>query len=225
MAGSVGNITTDIIKNGLVFNMDAANRASYLKTGTTATNTINNTAGTLSSSPTFNPNTGSGVFDMDGTDYIYFSSFTGLPTGNSTYTLSAWINPDSGYGHAGIIGYGNYGSTSETNAFRLRGSDQQLRNYWWGNDIGIVIGDISNTWNYAVATYDGTNRRLYLNGVDIGGDTPSTPNFGNTTVTFGKTYTSEYFPGSIGPTHIYNRALSSTEVLHNYNALKGRFGL
>ena len=31
--------------------------------------------------------------------------------------------------------------------------------------------------------------------------------------------------GNISPVHIYNRALSSNEVLHNYNALKGRFGL
>ena len=39
--------------------------------------------------------------------------------------------------------------------------------------------------------------------------------------------TSTLYPinGNIGPTQIYNRALSSTEVLHNYNALKGRFGL
>ena len=34
-----------------------------------------------------------------------------------------------------------------------------------------------------------------------------------------------FFYGNIGPCHIYNRALSASEVLHNYNALKGRFGL
>ena len=31
--------------------------------------------------------------------------------------------------------------------------------------------------------------------------------------------------GKISNTQVYNRALSATEVLHNYNALKGRFGL
>jgi hypothetical protein len=35
-----GEITTDIIRNGLVFNMDAANRASYIPDATTAFNTI-----------------------------------------------------------------------------------------------------------------------------------------------------------------------------------------
>jgi hypothetical protein len=33
------------------------------------------------------------------------------------------------------------------------------------------------------------------------------------------------YNGALGPLHIYNRALSANEVLHNYNALKGRFGL
>ena len=35
MAGSVGNIETDIIKSGLVFNMDAANRASTIPSTST----------------------------------------------------------------------------------------------------------------------------------------------------------------------------------------------
>ena len=35
MSGRVGSITTDIIADGLVFNMDAANRASYPRTGPT----------------------------------------------------------------------------------------------------------------------------------------------------------------------------------------------
>ena len=37
--------------------------------------------------------------------------------------------------------------------------------------------------------------------------------------------TSYIMTGLIANVHIYNRALSANEVLHNYNALKGRFGL
>ena len=33
------------------------------------------------------------------------------------------------------------------------------------------------------------------------------------------------FDGSIACIHLYDRPLSANEVLHNYNALKGRFGL
>ena len=34
-----------------------------------------------------------------------------------------------------------------------------------------------------------------------------------------------YFKGKIGPCQVYNRALSASEVLFNYNGLKSRFGL
>jgi len=32
-----------------------------------------------------------------------------------------------------------------------------------------------------------------------------------------------YFGGKIGPTTLYNRALSDSEIKHNYNVLKSRF--
>jgi hypothetical protein len=35
----------------------------------------------------------------------------------------------------------------------------------------------------------------------------------------------QLFEGSIAQTFVYNRAISASEVLQNYNALKGRFGL
>jgi hypothetical protein len=34
-----------------------------------------------------------------------------------------------------------------------------------------------------------------------------------------------WYIGNMGSAQIYNRALSATEILHNYNALRGRFGL
>ena len=36
---------------------------------------------------------------------------------------------------------------------------------------------------------------------------------------------SELFTGNISQTSIYNRSLSATEILQNYNAVKSRFGL
>ena len=148
MAGSVGNITTDIIKNGLVFNMDAANRASYPKTGTTVTETTNLTTG----------------------------------------------------------------SWSDT-----------------GKDTGNTVND--GNWKNVVATYDGTNARFYHNS-----QLSSTVSVSNTVASNSATYPlrigasnnagpNRLLLGRIGPSQIYNRALSASEVLHNYNALKGRFGL
>ena len=72
-----GSISTPIIVDGLVFNMDAANRASYPRTGTTITETINSAAGTFNGN-TFVDNY-SGVIDFDGVDdLIEFGSNSNL---------------------------------------------------------------------------------------------------------------------------------------------------
>ena len=49
-----GSITTGIVSDGLVFNMDAANRASYPKTGVKWNDTVNGNDTTLTNDPTFN---------------------------------------------------------------------------------------------------------------------------------------------------------------------------
>ena len=49
-----GEITTKIVPHGLVFNMDAANRASYPGTGTTATDTVGNNICSLLNGLDFN---------------------------------------------------------------------------------------------------------------------------------------------------------------------------
>ena len=48
-----GEITSKIISDGLVFNMDPANRSCYPKTGTTATDTINSLSGSLINQTSF----------------------------------------------------------------------------------------------------------------------------------------------------------------------------
>ena len=44
-------------------------------------------------------------------------------------------------------------------------------------------------------------------------------------VAVGLGYNSRFFQGNIGQVQIYNRALSATEILQNYNATRKRFGL
>ena len=79
MSGRVGSITTGIIADGLVFNMDAANRASYPKTGTTVTDTINNLSVILTNGPEFQ-SSGNGSINFDGVSDI------GLINHNSALT-------------------------------------------------------------------------------------------------------------------------------------------
>jgi len=82
-------------------------------------------------------------------------------------------------------------------------------------------------WNNIVGTCDTSrNMEIYINGV--AGSTLSAGQVtdGDMYLSIGaSTIAQRPFDGAIGPCMIYNRVLSASEVLKNYNALKERFGL
>ena len=231
MSGRVGSITTDIIADGLVFNMDAANRASYPRTGTIATNTINSVTGTLNNM-TFNSNKG-GTFLFNGTSgYIEFAQSDSLKFGTGDFCISTW------YFWRGKDGSGRYdrlwflGNTfnsnslscnvRENNLFQLRVNDVARLNT--GTNV------VENTWQNFVFQRSGGQFQSYFNGVfdTQSSNTQDLDNAGDYTFRIGVeggTPNSSWWDGDINSLNIYNRALSANEVLHNYNALKGRFGL
>jgi hypothetical protein len=110
-----------------------------------------------------------------------------------------------------------------------------------GNNIGNQFADVygtallsTTTYKLYTGTYNGSQVVIYINGVAI--NTVATtiyPQFNNTAKswTIGGNYqrtsptNASFFEGNIGLVSFYNRALSSQEVLQNYNATKGRFGL
>ena len=121
-----GNISTNIIKKGLVFNMDAANRASYPKTGTTATDTINSLAGTFSSSPTFDSSEGQGVIDFDSTDNINFGDNDILDWGSGDGTIGAWCKCASGNGVQDFVMKGAYSTNGKSYTLLLSTSEKLM---------------------------------------------------------------------------------------------------
>ena len=90
MGISRGEITTRIVKDGLVFNMDSANRASYPRTGAIATDTITSTiSGSLESGATFETND-NGIFSFDGVDDNISVTTTNL-SDTTELTVNCWI--------------------------------------------------------------------------------------------------------------------------------------
>jgi hypothetical protein len=80
-----------------------------------------------------------------------------------------------------------------------------------------------------VGVYNGSNVFIYVNGVlDVSsafsGTLRSVPS-DSVTVGFFTGSSAHYLTGKIPFARLYNKALSSTEILQNYNALKGRYGL
>jgi hypothetical protein len=89
----------------------------------------------------------------------------------------------------------------------------------------------TNQWYNVTITYDQSFQRMYVNGSQVYS--------ASLTGAIGNVYSNalrigargapgsafSFFQGQIPIVKIYNRALSASEVLQNYNATKGRFGL
>ena len=218
--------------NGLVMNLDASNLESYPGTGTTwydLTGNGNNVS--LINDPTYVGNIFGGYFSNDVDSYFSGAGTGTIPTGNNSYTMLVWARQtvSGGWGDKGFISIGGFGSTNQSNALRTYNNTVgYFAHYWWGNDIllsnnsaGLSLG----TWFLAAATFDGTTRRIWINGVSQVSDTPVGHNVASTTIQISKTFGTEYQVGDMAVARIYNRALTSDEMLQTYNVEKSRFGL
>jgi hypothetical protein len=81
-----------------------------------------------------------------------------------------------------------------------------------------------------VGSYDGANIKIYKNGT-FSGQTANTTaisySSSNTQMTIGRDdpIVGRYMSANYGSVMIYNKALTATEVLQNFNANRTRFGL
>ncbi len=233
----------DMIQNGLVLSLDAADRNSYSGSGTTWRDLSgNNNNGTLTNGPTFNSANG-GTIIFDGVDdRISVSDFN---YGRTGCTIASWVKYNAtttGY-KEGIVSKWQTGA-GIINEFIL-GSSQGVEGTAPGNPYfyifntnnqSVGIADTSTimvvgTWYHVLGTFDGLNVRIYLNGQYRGISTNSTSSTIKTVASqpialasFGSTF--QYNTNChISLAQIYNRALTSSEVLQNYNAQKSRFNL
>ncbi len=216
----------NIVSNGLILNLDLGNYSSYSGTGTSITDLsgIGNT-GTLTNGPVFS-SANRGNLSFDGVDdYIDVPSITSI-TGD--FTVGIWFY-----------------TTSAADGFYKRLVDlDYVTGFWlgrnantnsWGGGIleanlpyGIYLPFANGQWHYLVSIRSGTTHILYGDGISsTTSNTVSSGNLSATRLLIAREpgSTSSYFNGNIAQVQIYNRALTATEVLQNYNALKQRFGL
>ena len=220
-----------IVRDGLVLNLDAADKVSYPGSGTTWYDISgNNNHVTATNGPTWNT---SGYFANDGDSYFTGTGTSTIPTGNSPYTMLIWARQKSAYGwgsNNGFISIGGYGTNNQSNALRTNNNTVgHFWHYWWFTDVGVSDNNAGlslDRWFCVSATFDGTTRRIWINGISRASDTPgSVHNVTSTTIQISKTYGTEYQVGDIAIARIYNRALTSQEMLINFNTEKTRFGL
>jgi hypothetical protein len=234
-----------IVTNGLIFNLDAGFTPSYSRSGTTWYDvSLSGNNGTLANGPTFNSGDGGSIV-FDGTDdYGYFPT-NNLPSGNSEISYNCWFKWGGTYSTvfgSMIFGYGNDIGPNKVPILLLSNSGDKIR-FEFGSSSGVVLstnGITSGTWVNAIITYDKSFCRMYVNGdlnnstsyssanIEPSGSSGYTGSIGTLFSNYGNIGNpSRYgsFNGSIVIAQIYNRALSASEVLQNYNAQKSRFGL
>ena len=205
--------------SNLKLNLDATSYTSYPTSGSTWYDISgNNNNGTISGTTPYS----SGYFTFNGVDSLIgqFSSVAGIPTGNQSYTISAWVQIADKTNEGGIAGWGNYGTTNAVNAFRLTSTG--LANYWWANDYAATTNlNTGSTWYYLTVTYNGTYRLAYVNTSPIGypGQFATGHNVPSATnLTVGKTNNTnaEWFKGKISQVLIYNTDIGYGGVINNY---------
>jgi len=226
-----------IVTNGLVLALDGANKKSYPGSGTTWTDLSGNgNTGTLVNGVGFDGGNGGSIVFDGVNDYISLDRSTTYDfTNNQSFTISGWFNITQVDGSCPYVGKWGTNSNS-TGGYQL----------WVGSGLGNnrVAFSVANggataattalmtytfgVWNYFVGVYHAnTKLECYLN--DTGYQTVSyTSPINNPAVNFkiGKAdYGTQTFTGKSSSVLLYNKALSSQEILQNYNATKGRFGL
>jgi len=213
----------NIVTNGLILNIDPSNSSSYSGVGNTIYDLsgFGNT-GTLTNGPTFSALNG-GSLVLDGSnDYVSVNNNANiLPY--TAYTKIAYIYISNFSTVNNIIS----GGFSGQHAFWMFATNKLNagHNGAWNTVVGATSLSL-NTWYFAAVTYNNsTGWKLYLNGVEDGTSANTTTFTGNQEIVIGAYSSGNNFTGRITNVLVYNRALSATEIMQNYNATKGRFGL
>lgn len=182
---------------------------------------------------------GSGNYNFDGiNDYIDFGNDISLSGISNEITISLWIKPQPNQefcyngiqGNYGIAGSVNAAEGTTTWSWQLRyGSPDAcslglqvntVAGSKWAN-IGYNLN--TNTWTHIASTFNGTEEKIYVNGILTDTDTfaPTTININSNnkfllgSAGWGESNT--YFKGSIDEVTVYNRALSKDEINAIYN--------
>ena len=239
------NYNPKIVTDGLMVALDAKNVKSYPGTGTSWKNLAGGVNSTLTTPPTYNS---SGWFEFDGTTQVVDLGYPAKTTftTDSEFTIECWVNfsaykpaADSIGTIVGAFDYQGYG-------LHWRGAPTIIYVHAYMRYASVTSQTPGYTitpglWYHAVQSYSRLNNynRLYINGtlfssnVSISGSYNANLDGQNISIGYGTnsdgtpggTTAGTGLLGKVAQTRIYTRSLSSAEILQNFNASRGRYGL
>jgi hypothetical protein len=217
-----------IVRDGLVLYLDAANIKSYPGTGTTwfdLSNIKNN--GTINNNPTY-LNNNKGIFSFDGTnENITIGETSSLNL--QSYTYCFWIKRIEP-ANTGWLQFMQR-STSGRNPgiwFYINEANRIHFSIYMSGAFNTSVdpsGFFLNEWHYFTATVDYSNNTTILKGYTDGILKQTTTHADNYPVLgTGISYIGNRL-FDLGIFSVYNRALSNDEIKENFNATRGRYGI
>tara|TARA_Y100001972_G_scaffold47681_1_gene58811 strand:+ start:137 stop:841 length:705 start_codon:yes stop_codon:yes gene_type:complete len=226
----------NIVKDGLVFQLDAANPRSYPGSGTTCNDLVGSNNGTISGA-TFD-SSNFGVFNFDGIDdYIYItpSTFTTF----DEVSVSMWVKVLSDAGsYRGFFSARNASGandfTTGINIDMMNASSAafNMLNVEGAGRIGFEVDQMTTSvdfgvWAHLGVTISTSTIEVYINNQQQNSRSRNNTAMGLQYIAIGcRYYSSSYrafLNADISGIQVYNRALSAQEIKQNYNALKRRF--
>jgi hypothetical protein len=217
------NTRNNIVTNGLVLCLDAANRISYVSGSTTwrdLSGTSNNN--TLVASPAFSTDGGGSIVFDGSTKRATLAS----PFGQAGFTtVSIWYNRVEA---VSSTTWRTLFATTFTNIHHLISQDPtRVLGIWDGSFKSFSYTPLidGKFHNYTVVYQSATNATLYVDGIFVS-TIATILNLSTSPIgSIGNWGGGNYWAGYLNLPLIYNRALSQQEIVQNYNATKARFGL
>jgi hypothetical protein len=211
-------VTQSYLEPGLILYLDSNIPSSYPGSG----NTWYDLSGTgsnftITGSLTYSANDGFSGFTKTGDNYIFRSNWPSIPlktgAGGAGYTVLVWANATASNATFGKL----IGNRDTENYIDLWDRSNKFHEE---DDSSLYVNGISvasNTYNM----YTASGYRLYGSvGVNGGGATHTTPFY----IGYDKSAYS-YFPGRVAVVKVYNRQLTTGEMISYYSSSKARFGL
>lgn len=216
----------EIVNNGLVLHLDAANSRSYAGSGT-AWNDLsgNGRNGTLVNGVGYSgENNGCLVFDGVDDQMPNPVTLTTLSNTNPiTTTVSFWFKAAATSGRRNL-------SWAFSDGMIIAANNSNLYFYRGNSYISTSVVLFDNTWKNLTRVDNGNGSSLlfYLNGNLVHTD-QSFITYGTSQHNFFTSYGSGalggYFLGNVGNLQLYNRALTATEIKQNFEATRGRYNV
>lgn len=225
--------SNSVVTSNLVAYWDPGLVASYSGSGTTLNNlTATSLPGTMSNITYTDP-----YFTYNGTSsQVSIPDNAVLEPGAGSWTMEAWVRQTAG-GNDVVLGKFDPGGAAQDSSYSIRTTNTTYYAQF-GDGTGAYVNSTNhvgtlNTWYQLVYVWtNGATKTLetYVNGSSIGSVSHTLNSILNTgtNLYLGSYNNGEYaqwFQGNIGITRLYNSALTSSQVLQNYNADKATYGL